>query len=81
MVAVTAVDDDGYLADYANYGDFVDIAAPGSLVVCYNGKSYLVTGTSASTALASGAAAGIAEKTGKSAAQVEAIIRAGLALH
>lgn len=79
VVAVTATDNQGNIASYANYGDFVDIATPGTVVVSYNGKSYLVTGTSASTALASGAAAGVAEKTGASTTQVEATIRQGLA--
>lgn len=78
VVAVTATDSQGSIASYANYGDFVDIATPGSVVVTFNGKQYVITGTSASTALASGAAAAIAEKTGASIAEVEAAIREGL---
>src|SRR5262245_8326499 len=51
VVAVTAIDDQGHIAPYANYGDFVDIGAPGTVLVSYDGNSYLVTGTSASTAM------------------------------
>lgn len=58
----------------------MDIAVPGTVVVTYGGQSYLVTGTSASTALASGAAAGLAEKTGGSVAKSEEMIRRGLAV-
>ncbi len=80
VVAVTATDENGRIASYANYGDFVDIAAPGTIVVNYNGKSYVSVGTSAATALASGAAARLAEKSGASAATTEKTIREGLAV-
>jgi thermitase len=80
VVAVTATDNQGNLASYANYGDFVDIAAPGTVIVNYNGQSYLVTGTSASTALVTGAAAGLSEVTGTSGARLEATVRKGLSL-
>jgi len=80
VIAVTATDAQGNIAAYANYGDFVDIATPGTVIVNYNGKSYLVTGTSTSAALASGAAAGLAEKTGTTAAKIEETIRKGLAV-
>lgn len=59
VVAVTASGRDGAIASYANRGDFVDLAAPGSSVVSYNGQSWLVMGTSASTAYASGLAASL----------------------
>src|SRR5262249_4065229 len=71
VVAVTATDNQGNIAPYANYGDFVDIAAPGTVVVSYKGNSYLVTGTSASTAMVSGAAAGLTEKTHLSVSKIE----------
>ncbi|MGC3958734.1 MAG: S8 family serine peptidase [Verrucomicrobiota bacterium] len=79
VIAVTATDASGNIASYANYGDFVDVAAPGTIVVNYNGQSYIVVGTSSATALVSGVAAGIAEKSSVTAAQVEQTIRTGLA--
>lgn len=79
-VRILSVDVHDNIAPYANYGDFVAIATPGTVVVNYNGKPYLVTGTSVSTALASGAAAGLAERTGAAAAKMEETIRRGLAL-
>jgi hypothetical protein len=77
--AVTAGSTSGQIAPWANYGDFVDIVAPGSVVVSYQGKSYLVSGTSASTAFASGAAAGLADDTGKKLNDVVSALRAAFA--
>ncbi len=57
VIAVTAGNRNGAIAAYANYGDFVDIVAPGSSLVTYNGKTYLVGGTSAATATSTGVAA------------------------
>ncbi len=70
VVAVTAGTRDGSIAPYANRGDFVDIAAPGSAIIPFNGSSWLVTGTSASTAYASGLAASFIDCTKVSNAQV-----------
>jgi hypothetical protein len=56
VTAVTAVDRSGRIAPYANYGSFVDIGAPGSVVVPFNGQSFVVMGTSPATAWATGAA-------------------------
>lgn len=78
VIAVTALDDRGALASYANRGAFVDVAAPGTALVTWNGQSYLVSGTSTSAALASGIAAGFAERTKVPLPQVEQAIRAGL---
>lgn len=69
VLAVTAGGRNG-LASYANRGDFVDVAAPGSSIVYYEGRAYLVSGTSASTAFVSGLAAGMKSSTGASAAAV-----------
>ena len=66
VVAVTAGDKKGNIASYANYGSFVDAVAPGSTLVYFNGRSYYVSGTSASTAYASGMAAGLVDSSGKS---------------
>ncbi|MCD6052711.1 MAG: hypothetical protein K0Q55_4133 [Verrucomicrobia bacterium] len=56
VIAVTAANRNGDIASYANYGEFVDIVAPGSSIVVFNGKSYLVGGTSAATATSTGVA-------------------------
>jgi thermitase len=74
VMAVTAVDRQGNLAPYANRGSFVDVAAPGASVVYYNGQSFFISGTSASTAFVSGSAAGI-KAGGAAPAQVEAQLR------
>lgn len=74
VVAVTAGDKKGNLAPYANRGSFVDVIAPGLSVVNYAGDSFLVSGTSASTAYMSGTAAAY-RASGKQPSQTEAMIR------
>ena len=74
VVAVTAGDKKGNIASYANYGSFVDAVAPGSTLVYFNGRNYFVSGTSASTAYASGMAAGLVDFTGKSLSAAAAAI-------
>jgi hypothetical protein len=61
VIAVTAGDQNGQIASYANRGSFVDIMTPGTSLVPFNGQSYLVNGTSTATAYASGIAAGLAD--------------------
>lgn len=61
VIAVTATDNTGKIASYANRGSFIDIAAPGDNVVGFNGQSFMVEGTSTATAFVSGAAAGLAD--------------------
>ncbi|HLZ53299.1 MAG TPA: S8 family serine peptidase, partial [Verrucomicrobiae bacterium] len=53
VLAVTAVDR-GLLASYANYGNFVDLAAPGNSIVYFGNQPWLVQGTSVSTAYMTG---------------------------
>jgi hypothetical protein len=48
----------GQIAPYADYGSFVSLALPGANVVYYNNQPYIFQGTSVSTALATGVAAG-----------------------
>lgn len=72
VLAVTAGARNGQLASYANRGDFVDVAAPGSSVIQFGGKTYVISGTSASTAYVSGLAAGMKSSTGASAAAISA---------
>jgi hypothetical protein len=62
VLAVTAVDRGGNVLPYANRGAFVDLAAPGSSIIPFFGRSYITTGTSVSTAYASGVAAAIAAR-------------------
>lgn len=80
VTAVTAGDAHRRIAPYANRGGFVDIIAPGSGVIYYNGQPYVINGTSAAAAFASGMAAGIAEVRGKPLPEVEAAMRASLAV-
>lgn len=79
VVAVTATER-GQIAPYANHGSFVDVAAPGSDLFCFNGQSYYTSGTSASAAYTSGMAAGIADSTKKSGSEVQTIILQTLAV-
>jgi thermitase len=54
VVAVTAGIAPGELAPYANRGSFVDVMAPGTSFVNYNGLTWRVTGTSPAAAFVSG---------------------------
>ncbi len=81
VVAVTALNRSGDIAAYANYGDFVDVGAPGTSYVTFWGQPYMVVGTSPATASASAMAASIAAATGKRGAELEAAIRQGLAVN
>ena len=73
VTAVTAGYKNGDVASYANHGSFVDVVAPGGSVVCYNGSSWMVAGTSAATAYASGLAA-TAAGSGLNAAQITKVV-------
>jgi thermitase len=55
--AVTALSSPGQLADYANYGSFVEMALPGASVFKFGDQYYVVEGTSPATAYATGVAA------------------------
>jgi hypothetical protein len=74
VTAVTALDRTGAIASYANWGDFIKAAGPSTVAVTFNDQTYIVTGTSASTAYVTGVAAGAAEKSGKPLTQIEQII-------
>jgi hypothetical protein len=76
VLAVTAGARDGGIASYANRGDFVDLAAPGSSIVFFNGQSWVVMGTSASTAYATGLAASMVDCNKRSTAQIADAMRA-----
>lgn len=74
VIAVTAVDQ-GKIAPYANYGGFVDVAAPGRSVVYYGGQPWMVQGTSASAAYVSGVAAALLESSHQPWTQVHSAIQ------
>ena len=54
VVAVTAGVGPGQLAPYANRGSFVDVMAPGTSFLNFNGLTWRVTGTSPAAAYVSG---------------------------
>ena len=73
VIAVTAVEQ-GRIADYANFGSFVDVAAPDSSIVYSGNRPWYVRGTSASAAYTTGMAAGLADTTHRSWSDIRAII-------
>jgi hypothetical protein len=75
VTAVTASGPSGGIASYANRGSFVSMMAPGDNVVNYDGQSYLVEGTSTSTALVSGMAAGLADSAHDCPDQIPSLIK------
>jgi hypothetical protein len=81
VIAVTALNRRGEIAPYANYGEFVDVGAPGTSYVTFHGQPYMVVGTSPATASASAMAASIAAATGKRGVELETEIRRALAVN
>jgi len=81
VIAVTAsssvvpVTGQSRLANYANRGSFVDMIAPGTSIVSYNGQTWLVSGTSAASAYAAGMAAGFADSRSISASSAANSVR------
>lgn len=75
VIAVTASDGRGNLASYANRGSFVDVVAPGSSVISFNGQSYRVNGTSPAAAYISGAIGAMRDCSGMSLSQAAAAIQ------
>jgi hypothetical protein len=80
VIAVTAINRNGQIASWANYGSFVDVGAPGSSVVSFANQAYVVTGTSSSTAFASGIAAAASQATGKSGSSLSPLVIQSLAI-
>jgi len=75
VTAVTASDSSGNIASYANRGGFVKMMAPGDNIVGYGGQNYLVEGTSTSTAIVSGMAAGLADAAHVCATQATGLLK------
>ena len=80
VIAVTAISRSGQIASWANYGSFVDVGAPGSSVVSFGNQAYVVTGTSSSTAFASGIAAAASQATGKTGPNLSPLVIQSLAI-
>lgn len=79
VIAVSAGDRQGNLVPYANRGEFVDVVGPANSIIQFHDARFLVTGTSAATAYVSGMAAALKAEAGKTAAEIEALLRAHLA--
>ncbi|MDE3099282.1 MAG: S8 family serine peptidase [Verrucomicrobiota bacterium] len=62
VMAVTALER-GAIAPYADFGSFVDFAAPDGAIAYLNGQPWFTMGTSVSTANMTGLAAGLADST------------------
>lgn len=80
VTAVTAGNRQGQIASYANRGAFVDVVAPGSSVVNFNGQAWFVSGTSAATAYITGMAAGLADSKQVCPGDVVSTIRSQMAV-
>jgi thermitase len=74
-IAVAAGNRDGSLASYSGRGDWVDLIAPGSGMISFDGQQFWETGTSHSTAVATGVTAAMAEQTKEFGAKLESRIR------
>jgi thermitase len=73
VIAVTA-EEQGQLAPYANFGSFVTLAGPDSSIVYFDAHPWFVQGTSVSTAYMTGVAAGAADMSHQSWAQIQAAL-------
>jgi hypothetical protein len=78
VISVTALGNPGQIASYANHGSTPDAAAPGTALVPYNGQTYVVQGTSTSTAITTGVAAGVADSMHTPWSQVIPIVEKNL---
>ena len=74
-IAVAAANRDGTLTSYTGRGEWVDLIAPGTGMFTFDGEQFMETGTSHSTAVATGVTAATAERTGEFGLKLEAQIR------
>lgn len=75
VISVTALQQPGQIASYANYGLWVNLAFPGASVFYFNGQAWGVQGTSVSTAYASGVYSGIRVVTGYGWPQIQSMMQ------
>ena len=74
VMAITAKNLKGDLANYANRGDFVDVAEIGMQPVRFRGATYAVQGTSSASAYIAGMAAALMSQHGKSVIETREMI-------
>lgn len=74
VLAITAGDKNGNIAPFANYGGNVSLVAPPSIIVNYGGQSFVMTGTSTSSAFVSGVAAALADQSKKNSDAIRAML-------
>lgn len=75
VIAVSAGDQNGTIAPFANYGSFVEIVGPPGTRIIFNGQSWMSYGTSVSSATVSGIAAGMMQTSGHNPSSVATQIR------
>jgi hypothetical protein len=63
------------IAPYANFGSFVDVAAPDASIIYFADRPWYVRGTSAAAAYTSGMAAGLAETTQKNWSEIQKMLQ------
>lgn len=63
------------IAEYANRGSFVDLAAPDASVIYFADRPWYVRGTSAAAAYTSGMAAGLSETTQKNWSDIQKMLQ------
>lgn len=80
VLAVSAGSRQGQFAPYANRGSFIDLVLPGSGIVPYGGDNWMVTGTSTSTAYASGIAGALWSPSLGAPSNLEASMRSHFGL-
>lgn len=78
VIAVTAGERDGTIAEFANRGSFVDVVGPASTVVDYSDSRWIITGTSPAAAYISGLAGGLADSSGNAGTALNAALANGL---
>jgi hypothetical protein len=63
------------IAPYANFGSFVDVAAPDASIIYFADRPWYVRGTSAAAAYTSGMAAGLAETTQRNWSEIQKMLQ------
>ncbi|HEY5913575.1 MAG TPA: S8 family serine peptidase [Verrucomicrobiae bacterium] len=79
VYAVTAIEQ-GQIAPYANRGSFISLGAPGLNLISYDNTSYGVQGTSVSSAILSGLAAGFMDANRATTAQARTFLQSNFGI-